>query len=121
MATQQLYTDRVKGPHPRHAFGGFAKQLANTVFHFARGLVGKGHRQNTIVPHPSHPQQMRDARGQRLGFASASTRQHQYRTIQRLDRLALSLVQFTEIVGGLCMRHTRPLRQGNGGLKGVIF
>jgi hypothetical protein len=34
----------------------------------------------------AHGQQMRDARGQRLGLAGARPRQHQHGAIQRLDR-----------------------------------
>ena len=87
----------MKGTHPRHAFDGLSQKLCHPVFHFAGRLVGKGHRKYFVGTGFAHIQKMRNPGCQRLGFAGSSTSQHQNRTIQSFNRLALRRVQFVKI------------------------
>ena len=93
MPPQQLDADRVKGAEPRHPLNLLAKHLAHAVFHLARSLVGKGHRQHFIGPRPPGVQQMHDSRRQRPRLARARAREHQHRAVHRLNRGTLGGVQ----------------------------
>ena len=119
MAAQQLGTDRMERPQPRHALNRLPHHRANTVFHFARGFVGKCHCQNLMGLRIASKQQMTNAGRQRLGLTCASTRQHQHRSVYRFNRLALRRVQPIQIGG--CTAGHGTLGQRNCGLKGIIF
>ena len=115
MAAQQFDTDRMKGAQPRHPLDRFAQHLPDAVFHFARGLVGKGHGQHLVRAGAAGVQQMHNPRSQRLGFAGARPCQHQDRPVQRLNRAALLGVQPVQI--GRRPRRYRACRKANRGVK----
>ena len=89
---QYLGADRVKRAHPRHALDE-AGEAPDPLAHFARRLVGEGHREDFVRPGAPRGDEMGDAGGQHARLADASARQHQHRPVQRLDRLALRRVE----------------------------
>ena len=105
MGAQDAPADGVEGAEPRHAFDRLAEHLAKPQFHLARGLVGEGHREDFARPRPSLAEDMGDAAGQDAGLAGAGAGQNQYRTIQRLYRLALLGIEAAQISG--CGRRPR--------------
>ncbi len=125
MTAEQLYTDRMERAQPRHPLD-MARQRPHPRLHLARGFVGECDRQNLVRPRRSCGQQMRNPRRQRLGLARPGPCQHQHRTIQRLNRLALCGVQPVQIGRGK-PRHRaggqRPARstRNGGSLKGFII
>ena len=70
-----------------------ADQRFHPLAHFTRCLVGEGHGQHFLRPGGAGHQQMRDPGRQGAGLARTSTRQHQHRPHQRLDRFPLRRVQ----------------------------
>ena len=62
---------------------------------------------NLVAPRASGREEMRDAGGQHAGLADARPRQHQHRTVERLDGAALFGIERIEIGGGA--RRTRAL------------
>ena len=119
MAAQDLDADGMERAHPRHAFDLLAQHPANPIFHFPRGLVGEGYRQNFVGPRPAHGHKVHDTGGQSLGFARASPCQHQHRAIHRLYRRTLCRVQAVHVGRRPCCHCT--LRQRHGGVKGICF
>ena len=118
MAPQQLDADRVERAKPRHPLHLLAQHLTHAVLHLARGLVGKGDRQNLMRPCAPGVEQMHDSRRQRPRFTSACPGKHQHRAVQCLDRRTLGGVQPLQI-------RLRARSHGAGGqgsaLKGVHF
>mmetsp|Transcript_29177 Transcript_29177/g.56349 ORF Transcript_29177/g.56349 Transcript_29177/m.56349 type:complete len:659 (+) Transcript_29177:738-2714(+) len=117
MAAQQLDADRVERAKPWHPFDRLAEHAADPVFHLARGLVGKGHREDFIGSCPTCVQQMHHACGQRPRFAGARPRQHQDRPVHLLNGGTLRGVQPLQI--GLRSRGHGPGGQGCCPFKGV--
>ena len=118
VTAQQFHANRMEGAQPRHAFGGLTEHLPDADFHLARGLIGKGHRQNLVGRGASGVEQMHDPRGQGFGLARPRPRQHQNRPVHRLDGGALFGVQPLQI-GGRTRGH--GARREGGALEGVIF
>ena len=120
MSPQLFGANRMKGAQPWHTLNGFTHQSTYAVLHLAGSFIGKRHRQNLMWTCGSRRQQMRNPRRQRLRLASTRTSQHQDRSAQCLNRLALRGVQTIKI-RRTWPRH-RPLAQRHGGgLKGIIF
>ena len=97
MTPQQLDADRVEGAEPWHAFDGAADQNADTLFHFAGGLVGKGHSQDLAWPGFAERQDMRDAGGQNARLARTGTSQDEHRTFRRFNRQSLFRIEPAQV------------------------
>ena len=94
---QQAGAERVEGAEPQ-ALDALPEQPRDAQDHLARRLVGEGHRERLIRPHPPGHQQVGKARGQHPGLAGAGAGEHQERPVVRLDRGALRRVERVEIV-----------------------
>ncbi len=112
VAAQDLDTDGVKGAEPRHAFDGAADELADTLLHFARRLVGEGDGEDLRGIGPAGRQDVCDARRQNAGFAGAGTGEDQDGAIERQDSLLLFGIEAVEI--GRAARHSAQRALGNG-------
>ncbi len=67
----------VEGAHREAAAFAALEQRADTFFHFARGLVGKGHGDDVLGTVAAVLDQVRDLAGDHAGLAGASTGEHQ--------------------------------------------
>ena len=76
MTAQHFGSKRVKGAKP-YLLGHRPNQTCNAQFHLARGLVGKGHRQNIPRLCRAAGNQFSKARGQYTRFTCTGTRQNQ--------------------------------------------
>ncbi len=121
MTAQKLDADGMEGAQPGHPLDRLPHHRAHTVFHLARGLVGKGHGEDFVGTRTARLQQMRDAGGQGAGLARACPGQHQHRPLDLFDRGALFGVQPVEIGRG--PRRHRLLAEGWGRrrLEGIVF
>ena len=81
VSPQQLHADRVERAEPRHPLHCFTKEATDTVLHLSRGFVGEGDGQNLIRAGGTRHQKMRNAAGQRFGFAGPRPCQHQNRPL----------------------------------------
>ena len=100
MPAQDLHPDGMEGAEPGHALDHAADQLADAGLHLPRRLVGEGDGEDLRRARASEAQNMGDAGGEHPRLARAGACQHQKRPVERLDRLALLLVQSIEIVAG---------------------
>ena len=103
VTAQDLGADRMERAHPGHALDD-AGQEADALAHFARRLVGEGHRQNLVRPGAARSDEMGDARGQDAGLADPGSGEHEHRPVERFDRVALFFVQALEVT----RRDARP-------------
>ncbi len=118
---QDLDAERVEGAEPGHPFDGPADQIADPVFHLARGLVGEGHGEDFVRAGGPRGQKVRDPAGQRLRFAGTGARQHQDRAVQRCHSLLLGRVQPVQIWRrGLRARHLGKAGAVIVAIKGVV-
>ena len=114
MAAQDLHTNGVERAKPRHAFDRFAHHGADTVAHFARRLVGEGHRKDLAWPGPFGGQNMRDAGGQHPGLARARSGQHKQRPLRVQHGFLLLRVQPVQIgTVGIGVGRTRERGPGS--------
>ena len=97
MTPQQLDADRVEGAEPWHALDCTANQNADTLFHFAGGLVGKGHRQDLAWPGFAQRKDMRNAGGQNARLARTGTSQDEHRTFRRFNRQSLFRIEPVQV------------------------
>ena len=113
----RLQTDQfcVPAQHPRgnrversdpEPFRGTTDHRRHTVAHFTRRLVGERHGQDLVRPGTARHQDMADPGREDACFTGAGPGQHQKRTVNRFDGLALGVVQ-TLKVG--CRRHCRGI------------
>ena len=77
MIAQDLDADGMEGAEPGHAFHHAADEVADALLHFARRLVGEGHRQHLVGPGLVGGQDMGEPGGQHPGFAGAGAGQHE--------------------------------------------
>ncbi len=117
MAAQDLHPDCMEGAEPRHAFHRLADHLADPQLHLPRRLVGEGHRQDFRRPGAAEAQDMGDARGEHAGLAGAGPGQHQHRSVQRLDRLALLRIEAGEIFR---VPRRGPRTRGDAASRGLV-
>ena len=89
MAAQDLHADRMEGAEPRHALDDLPDHRADARLHLARRLVGEGDGEDFRGARAAEREDVGDARRQHAGLAGAGAGQHQHRTVERLDRLAL--------------------------------
>ena len=80
-------------PHVRRRF---ANQLFNTLAHLRRRFIGKGNGHNGPCRH-ALADQVRNAVGQRAGFAGACAGKHQKRPLKRFRREPLFSVEIVQI------------------------
>ena len=106
--TQDLETKRVEGAdgEPLGVLG--ADQRPHPVAHLGRRLVGEGHGEDVVGRH-ALLDHIGDAVHDHPGLAAAGAGQHQERTFERLDRVALRGVELGEI------EHARLHLPRNGG------
>ena len=97
MPPQQFDADRVKCAKPWHALDRATDKPANPLFHFAGGLVGKGHRQDLAGMGLTGRQNMANAGGQNPGFSGSCAGQHQKWPLNTFHRIALFGVQSVQI------------------------
>ena len=116
MGAQDSAADRVESAEPRHALDRLAQHLAEPQLHFPRRLVGEGDREDFAGPCPALAQDMGDAAGQHPRLAGAGAGQHQYRSIQRFNRLALLGIEAGEILRG----GGRPRPRGDAARRGLV-
>ena len=90
--------------------GGAADHRFEALAHLARRLVGEGDREKLGREGPAGRQDVREPGGQHPGLAGAGAGQHQHGPVERLDRLALRLVEAGHVngVAGIC----RTLQSG---------
>jgi hypothetical protein len=69
------------------------EQRAYPLAHFPGSLVGEGHRQDTRRRHMPRHNDVCDAVSYHPGFAAASARQNEQRSLRRTHRFALLGVQ----------------------------
>ena len=99
MAAHDLHADGVERAEPRHAFDGAAHEMADALLHLARRLVGEGDGQNLGAPRTARAHDVGDAGGEHAGLAGAGPRQHEHRSVDRLDGGALLWVEIGHIGG----------------------
>ena len=99
MAAQELDADRVERAKPRHALDGAADQKRHALLHLAGRLVGEGDGEDLAGIGAAGGENMSDARGQHPGLAGAGAGQHQNRTVEAFDGVALFRVQAGQVVG----------------------
>ncbi len=99
MPPEHLGPDRMERAEPRHPLHHVADQPADAFAHLLRRLVGEGDRQDFGRIGLAGIEQVRQPRGQCGGLARARTGQHQHRPIGGQHRVALRIVQATEIGG----------------------
>lgn len=99
MPAQKLHADGVEGAEPGHAFDRTADQMADTLLHLARGLVGEGHRENLARKGLSRCQDVGNTGGENAGLAGAGACENEDRTIDGFDGFALFRVQAGEVIG----------------------
>ena len=104
MIAQDLDSDGMEGAKPGHAFHHFADEVADALLHFARRLVGEGHRQHLAGPGLVGGQDMSQPCGEHTGFSRARASQHEQGAFGRFDRVALLGIQALEI-SGFAARH----------------
>ncbi len=97
MAAQDARRDGMERAEP-HAFATRADHLLEPLAHFVRGLVGEGDGEHLARKGAAQIEEMREAGGEHPGLAGAGAGQHQNRTLQRLDGLALRLVEGRQIL-----------------------
>lgn len=101
---QQTKTNRMESSHPAEAHPAIQK-LVNTFLHFASGLIGKGHRQNTIGLHIVGRNEMGYLIGNATGFSRTSTSENQHGSLDFLGCSSLFRIQFPvqhTIVHNIC-------------------
>ena len=79
MIAQDLDADGMEGAKPGHALHHFADEVADALLHFARRLVGEGHRQHLAGPGLVGGQDMGQPCGEHAGFSGARTGKHEQR------------------------------------------
>ncbi len=67
-----------------------AQRLRHTLFHFARGFIGKGHCSDVARLIAAFTDQMGDFIGNHAGFARSRARQHQTGTGNKFDGTLLA-------------------------------
>src|SRR5437763_16794550 len=87
----------MEGAEPRHAFDRVADHLADALLHFARRLVGEGHREDLGWPGAAETENMRDAGGQNPGLAGTGAGEHEEWPIERLNGGALLAIEPREV------------------------
>jgi len=98
--------------------------VADAGLHLAGRLVGEGDGEDLVRPRAAGVEQMRDARGQRLGLAGAGPGEDEDGAVERFDGGALGGVEVVEIGRGRRGHGAdgeRPLRRPVCGLEGVGF
>ena len=108
VAAQDLDANGVEGAQPLHAFHRAADQGADPILHFARGLVGEGHRQDLPGRCPARGKDVSDAGGQHTGLAGASACQHKQGSIMAFHRVTLLGIEAIEIGNGTHARQFGP-------------
>ncbi len=99
MAAQNLCGNGVEGAQPGQTLDRFTDQIADSLLHFPRRLVGEGHRQDFPGPRMAGRQNMCQPRGQNPRLAGPRAGQHQHRSVNRLDRFALLGIEARHIAG----------------------
>ncbi len=94
---QHAGAERVERAEPE-AFRRPAQDGADALAHLARRLVRERDRQDLPGESAAGHQDVGEARRQHSRFASARTREHEQRAVERLHRLALFRVEASEIV-----------------------
>jgi hypothetical protein len=87
----------MKGAKPPALDRGDAEQGGDPVLHLPRRLVGEGDRQDLTGMGLAAVQQKGEPCGQRPRLAGAGAGQHQERTVERLDGLALGHVELGQV------------------------
>ena len=96
IAPEHAGGERVEGAEPQ-PLRRLAQDRRDALAHFARGLVGEGHRQDLAREGAAGEQDMGEAGGQHAGLAGAGSGQHQQRAVDGFDGLTLFLVQAGEM------------------------
>ena len=108
MAAQDLDADGVERAEPRHALDGAAHQRADALLHLARRLVGEGDGQDLGAARAARAQDVGNAGGEHAGLAGAGPRQHQHRSVDRLDGGPLLRVEVRPCRGPRAARAPAP-------------
>ena len=95
LAAKDLDRRRVERADP-HLLGTLADKHLDPAAHLARGLVGEGHRQQTVGPDPAGGDQVGDPRRQDAGLAAARAGKDEERAVAVRDRLLLGRVEALE-------------------------
>jgi len=95
VAAQDFRADRMKGAHPGHA-SDKTGQMTDPLAHFARRFVGESDAEDFMGPGARRGDEMGNAGGQNPRLADARSGQDENRPVERLDRLALRLVEAFE-------------------------
>jgi len=119
IASQDPNASRVEGADPEIR-GRHAENLLHSFAHFARGLVGEGHREDIFGRDTARPDEIGDAVGEHPGLATAGTGQHENRAFRRFDGGALLRVQRCEhrlslqvgCLPGFCKTYSEASRVG---------
>ena len=84
----------VKGtnPHPKQTLIAVGQDGFNTMTHFCRRFVGKGHRHNASFGDTFNTNQPRNSVRQYAGFTTPRARQHQIIAQRRTHRFPLFIV-----------------------------
>ena len=77
MVAQDFHADGMEGAKPCHAFDHAANEVADTLLHFARGLVGEGDGQHLVGIGFACRQNMGKAGCEDAGFTSSGTGENQ--------------------------------------------
>ena len=97
VTTQDTNADGMKCAEPRHAFDGLSDILADTLLHFARGLVRERHGEDLRRICRTGRKDMCDPRRKNPRLAGAGAREHEQGPFERFDGIALFRVQPLEI------------------------
>jgi len=118
VAAQDLDPDRVEGAEPGHPLDRFADQRADALAHLAGGLVGEGDGEDLAGPRLAGGKNVGDACGQHPRLAGPRPGEHQHRSVQGLDRLALLRVESGKVARS--GRRACPRRDAAGGGRGQV-
>jgi hypothetical protein len=108
---QDAVAQSVKSADP-HAAGVDRQHRRNAGEHFARGLVGEGHRQNALWPDLAGLDQPRDAGGEHPGLSRAGAGKNQRGLVRERDGFELLGIQTFE------NRHSAT---GGGGINAGLY
>ena len=95
--TQQTVRQAVEGAYPHAALGG-AHQLADTMAHFRRRFVGKGHRHNGVGRTVFYADKPGNAMHQYAGLTAARSSQNQHIGARGRDGFTLFIIKAVEQV-----------------------
>src|SRR5689334_7357612 len=99
MRAQQAVAQPVESSHP-HPARVDRQHRRDASQHFARGLVGEGHRENVMRPRLSGLDEPGDPRGKNARLAAAGTGENESRLLGKRDRFALLRIETGKNVAG---------------------